>query len=97
MLIVLYRWRIKAGMEDLFVDSWSKITFYFRENCNSLGSRLHQGSDNLFYGYAQWHSAKDRAKAFLSNDLTETSNVMKSCIEESFPEIFLDKIADYLI
>lgn len=84
-------------MENLFIDSWSKITLYLRENCNSLGSRLHKGSDGLFYGYAQWHSTEDRAKAFLDSNLTEASGIMKDCIEESFPEISLDKIADYLI
>jgi hypothetical protein len=84
-------------MENSFIDSWSEITLYFRENCNSLGSRLHKGSDGLFYAYAQWNSAEDRTKAFLNEDLTKASTVMKDCIEESFPEVFLDKIADYLI
>ena len=84
-------------MENLFVDSWSKITLHLREKCDSLGSRLHKDSDDLFYGYAQWSSAEDRDKAFLSSDLTEISNAMKNCIEESFPEVFLDKIADYMI
>lgn len=91
MVIILYRWRIKEGMKDLFTDSWSKITLYFRENCNSLGSRLHKGTDGLFYAYAQWNSAEDRNKAFLHSDLMETVNIMKDCIEESFPEVFLIK------
>jgi hypothetical protein len=63
MFIALYRWKIKPELEQQFIESWSEITAFYRENAGSLGSRLHHGSDGLWYGYAQWPSAEKREAA----------------------------------
>lgn len=97
MFIVLYRWRIKSGMEQQFINAWSEVTFYIRENYDSLGSRLHRGNDGIFYAYAQWKSAKQRENAFAEMPDLEARRKMREAIEESFPEIILDKLSDYLI
>lgn len=99
MFIVLYRWRIKSQFEQQFIESWSAITDFFRNNYDSLGSRLHKGDDGLFYGYAQWKTVQQRENAF-SGDLSEISEMlakMRETIEESMPEIILKNMADYLI
>ncbi|MGI9036032.1 MAG: antibiotic biosynthesis monooxygenase family protein [Pyrinomonadaceae bacterium] len=98
MFIVLYRWRIKPQLEKQFIESWSEITDYFRTNYNSLGSRLHRGNDGLFYGYAQWKNSEQRENAFANenSEISEAGLKMREAIEESFPEIVLEKIADYL-
>lgn len=98
MFIVLYRWRIKPQLEKQFIESWSEITDYFRTNYNSLGSRLHRGNDKLFYGYAQWENSEQRENAFANenSEISEAGLKMRAAIEESFPEIVLEKIADYL-
>ncbi len=98
MITILYKWRIKPEKELQFIKAWSEITDYFRENCDSLGSRLHRGNDNFFYGYAQWKLLEDREKAFLrNNNLAEASQKMRDAIAELFDEIILDPIADFLI
>jgi hypothetical protein len=97
MFIVLYRWRIKEGMEQQFIAAWSEVTAYILENYNSLGSRLHRGSDGLFYSYAQWKSAEQRPQAFASMPDLEARQKMREAIEESLPEIFLENLSDYLI
>jgi hypothetical protein len=97
MIVFLYRWRIKAGLEQQFIDSWSEITAYYRENSGSLGSRLHTGSDGLWYGYAQWPSAEDRDAAFDKIPDHPAREKMREAIEESFDEIRLEPAADYLI
>jgi len=99
MFTVLYRWRIKPNLEQQFVENWSARTTYLREKYDSLGSRLHRGSDGIWYGYAQWKSAEQREKAFdaESSEVSETSQKMREAIEESFPEIQLEVISDYLI
>ena len=94
--IVLYRWRLHAGAEDAFVQGWSRITALLRAR-GSLGSRLHRGSDGLWYGYAQWPSAQVRQAVFALGSLDETASArMKSAIAESLPEITLEARADYL-
>lgn len=97
MFIVLYRWRIKPEKENQFIEGWAEITAYFRENWDSLGSRLHRGSDGLFYGYAQWKSEKDRENAFENSVKLEGSEKMSEAIEERFEPIILEKISDFLV
>ena len=99
MLIVLYRWRVKSQLEQQFIESWSEVTSYFRRKYDSLGSRLHCGSDGLFYGYAQWKSAEQRASAFAGGnpEISVAGAKMREAIEESFPEVVLEQIADYLV
>lgn len=97
MFIVLYRWKIKPEKEAQFIEAWSEVTAYYRENFDSLGSRLHRGNDGLFYAYAQWKSAEQRENAFENAVELEAGNKMKEAIEERFEPIILEKLADYLM
>ena len=96
-LVVMYRWRLHPRMEASFVESWSRVTELLRNRAGSLGSRLHRGSDGLWYGYAQWPSAEVRQHAF-SQALDPTASAqMRAAIAESLPEIMLEPVADYLV
>jgi heme-degrading monooxygenase HmoA len=97
MFIALYRWRIKTEKEPQFIQAWSEVTAYYRENWDSLGSRLHRGNDGIFYGYAQWNSAAQREKAFAESPSLKARDQMREAIAESFPEIILEKLSDFLI
>lgn len=96
MFIVLYRWRLKTGLELQFIESWSKITEFFLENFDSKGSRLHRGNDGIWYAYAQWKSSEDRERASFGSKLLDTRKRMQKAIEESFPEIVLEIEKDLL-
>lgn len=96
-IVILYRWRLHPGTEDAFTQAWSRMTELLRSR-GSLGSRLHQGSDGLWYGYAQWPNAKSREDAFADGSPDEeTSARMKSAIAEQFPEIILVPVAGHLV
>ena len=96
-LAVLYRWRLHAGSEAAFVQAWSRVTDLLLAR-GSLGSRLHRGSDGLWYGYAQWPSAEIRSKAFALGPVDAAASAqMNQAIAESLPEIVLDLKADYLM
>ena len=97
MFIVLYRWRIKPEKEEQFIEGWSEVTDYFRENWDSLGSRLHRGNDGLFYAYAQWKSSTDRENAFENAIELAGSAKMSEAIEERFEPIILENLSDYLV
>ena len=97
MFCVIYRWRIKPGSEDQFIENWSAVTRRYVEDHGGLGSRLHRGADGLFYAYAQWKSAEHRTKAFENMpDLPEREK-MREAVEETFPEIRLEAISDFLL
>lgn len=97
MFVILYRWRINPEKEAQFIEGWTEITAYYRENFDSLGSRLHRGGDGIFYAYAQWKSAEQRENAFQNSPTFEAGKLMREAIEESFPEVRLEILSDYLV
>lgn len=96
MFCVIYRWRIKPELEQQFIENWSQITRDLVENYGGKGSRLHRGADDLFYAYAQWNSDEDRQKAFGNIPKSLASEKMREAIDENFPEIKLEAVADFL-
>lgn len=97
MVVILYRWRIKHGFEEQFISAWAEVTEYILKNYDSLGSRLHQDKDGIYYGYAQWQSLEQRENAFSEMPESESVKKMREAISESFPEIILNPIKDFLI
>ena len=99
MFVVLYRWRVKPNFERQFIESWSERTDYLFKTYDSLGSRLHRGSDGIWYSYAQWKSAEQRQQAFTAETgkIPETRSKFQEAIDEEFPEIELEIVSDYLI
>lgn len=97
MFIVLYRWRIKPEKQQQFIESWSEVSEYYVKNFGSLGSRLHRGDDGLWYSYAQWHSAEQREEAFKNIPNLPAREKMHESVAESFPEIQLETVADFLL
>lgn len=96
MVVFLYRWRLKSGMEQQFADAWALVTTHHLEHSRSLGSRLHKGNDGIFYGYACWPDADTRKAAFEKpNEMTEV-RLMREAIEESFPEVELNVLEDLI-
>ena len=95
---VLYRWRLRPGSEEAFVAAWSRVSERLRDERGSLGSRLHRGSDGVWYSYAQWPSAEARERAFAAGPVDpEASARMRDAIAETLPEIVLDPVSDYLV
>ena len=95
--VVLYRWRLNPGMESDFIEAWSRVTDLLRTR-GSLGSRLHSGSDGLWYGYAQWPDARTREEAFAAGPMEALASArMAAAIAESQPEIILNVEADYIV
>ena len=97
MEVFLYRWRLVEGLEGQFTEAWTEVTRFYREECGSLGSRLHRGDDDVWYAYAQWRSADDRDSAFAGERLTESGAQMKAAIKESFPVVRLEIVSDLLV
>jgi heme-degrading monooxygenase HmoA len=96
--IVLYRWRLHPGSEASFVEAWSRVSDRLRSERGSLGSRLHSGSDGLWYSYAQWPSAAARDEAFALGPVDAAAgHAMKDAIAERLPDIVLDCASDFLL
>jgi heme-degrading monooxygenase HmoA len=97
MFVVLYRWRIRDGHEEEFVKAWSRNSNIYLKESGSLGSRLHRGSDGLWYSYAQWPSEQARKEAFANGTGdADASARMEAATAERFPPVILDVQADFL-
>ena len=95
---VIYRWRLNEGMEAQFIEAWSQVSRLLREKRGSLGSRLHLGSDGIWYSYAQWPSAATRAKsAALPPVDPDAKRRMSDSVREELPEIELHSVSDFLV
>lgn len=97
MFVVLYRWRIRDGHEEEFVQAWSRTSDCYLKELGSLGSRLHRGNDGIWYSYAQWPSEQARHDAFSNGTVdADASPCMERAIAERFPPVVLDVQADFL-
>ena len=93
---MLYRWRIKPDLETRLSKRVGNSRLYSL-NEHWRGSRLHRGTDGIFYSYAQWESDEHRQKAFENRPDLPAAAEMRSAIEESFPEVVLEIVSDFLI
>ena len=96
-LVVLYRWGLRPGSEASFIEAWSRVTELLRSRAGSLGSRLHRGNDDIWYGDAQWPSDATRQRAFAQPLDPVASAQMRAAVAESLPEILLEPVSDYLV
>jgi hypothetical protein len=85
-------------MEQGFVEAWSRVSACLLRDRGSLGSRLHRGSDGIWYSHAQWPSANARDAAFALPAVDpEAGERMRDAVMESLPEIRLESVSDFLL
>lgn len=95
MFAVIYKFKIKKGLEAQFEKSWADMTHEFRELHGGLGSCLHKDDDGEYLAYARWPNREMwEMKKQIKN--TKAMDLMKSSIEKSYSAIPL-KILDNLL
>src|SRR5262249_441063 len=84
MFVVIYRWKIKAGMEEQFRAAWRKATRAIVFRYGGLGSRLHQADDGGWVAYAQWTN-RARWEAMRAGPPVdaEAAARMRECLDDS--------------
>ncbi|MDA0667179.1 MAG: antibiotic biosynthesis monooxygenase [Planctomycetota bacterium] len=95
---VLYRWRLKPGKEDAFVEAWAKMTELIKQECGGLGSRLHKAEDGTWAAYAQWPNRAAWAAMQEMDPMDRTASVqMREAVEESFEPVLMSPVQDLLL
>ncbi|MFG2296168.1 antibiotic biosynthesis monooxygenase [Streptomyces sp. NPDC048603] len=94
MFAVIYRWRLREGMEDTFADGWHRVTKAIHAQCGSYGSRLHRADDGTWVAYARWPDAATRERCAVPDPDGEA--LMRAAIEEYFEETRLELVDDLL-
>ncbi len=95
MFAVIYKFKIKSGMEWKFQEAWSTMTHEFLNIHGGLGSCLHKDDDGNFLAYARWPNRQlwEANKTIIN---VAAMKDMKDCIEQSSPPIPLECVKDLL-
>lgn len=93
MIVAAYRWRLKPGCREAFVQVWSQATLELRQR-GSGGSSLFDAPDGTVWGLARWPDAATRDAAFAAPLPEDYRSRMDACIEERFDALELEAIAD---
>lgn len=94
---VIYRWRLIAGKEDQFQQSWAHVTKLLLAHRGALGSRLHQTDDGLWLAYAQWPDRETWQNSRDAGSIDEQAmQSMMDAVAEGFDPILLNPTANYL-
>lgn len=95
---VIYRWKLRPGLEAQFVAAWKRGTQLIMQHRGALGSRLHKSEDGTWYAYAQWPSKEHwRAHQAAAPLDSEISRLMLEAEEVEFPPVCLTPAADFLL
>ncbi|GGS23105.1 antibiotic biosynthesis monooxygenase family protein [Streptomyces nojiriensis] len=94
MFAVIYRWRLRPGMEQQFADGWHRVTAAIHAQCGSYGSRLHRADDGTWVAYARWpdEAARERCAAPDPQGVA----MMVEAIAERLPETRMQLVDDML-
>lgn len=98
MYCIIYQFEVKPGFESRFIKAWEKLTLFYRDEYNSLGSRLHRESDLHYMAYAQWPNL-ETYEAAGSKETSETalwSQQMREACTTIQALYKLEPVADYL-
>lgn len=94
---LLYRWKIREGMEEEFIDAWRQMTLLIKEHRGGRGSRLHRDDEGIWYAYAQWESKEhEEQETALPEVAQQYLKTMQEATEERLPTIHLNTVADLL-
>jgi heme-degrading monooxygenase HmoA len=101
MFAVVYRCKIKPGLEAKFEEGWRRGTLAIRRDLGGLGSRLHRTADGGYFAYAQWPDEatfqKNRAARMPYTD-PEARKLYTEALEDSEAEfVVLGDVLDDLL
>lgn len=94
MFTAIYRWRLKPGFEEQFVDGWQRVTAAILETCGSYGSRLHRCTDGTWLAYARWPDAT--ARDACEHEEHEGRRLMREAVLEEYDDVLGEVVVDML-
>lgn len=93
MIVLLYRWRIKAGRMAAFQSAWTEVTEALARQ-GSHGSTLFDGSDGTVVAIARWPDRATRERSSLAGVAPEAIARMADAIAEKIEESVLDPVVE---
>lgn len=94
MFTAIYRWRLRPGMEEQFIDGWQRVTAAILAACGSYGSRLHKCSDGTWLAYARWPDEATRDACEHNED--EGRRLMREAVLDDYDDVLAEVVLDML-
>jgi quinol monooxygenase YgiN len=85
MFIAIYSFELKLRKESEFKGAWKALTELIYQYEGSLGSRLHQESDDTYIAYAQWPDRETWQNS--GSNLPPSAEQYRTVMRESCKEI----------
>ena len=95
---VIYTFKVRPGMEDSFMEGWSRVTEAIRETRGGMGSRLHKSDNGWWVAYAQWPDRQtwESSQTAQESPDSKASTLMTEAIEDRLQPILLEPVIDLL-
>ncbi len=90
---VLYRWKLRPGLEQDFRLAWARQTEAIGTQRGGLGSRLHRTPDGWYAAYALWPDRRTWEASEGPPDL-DAAATMKACILDRLEPVEPDFVDD---
>jgi len=93
--VILYRWRIRAGEEEVFARRWSELMGLYQQLFGAVGGRLHRSEDDVWVAYAEWPS-RDQYFLAVERGIPDEAiaEAMNRAVKERLEPEFLEVKAD---
>lgn len=85
MFYVIYKFEVREGKKEKFLEAWAEMTLLIRKHANGLGSRLHIDQQGKHIAYAKWNSKADWENA--QGKLPEAAKMLSQIMKESCTSI----------
>jgi heme-degrading monooxygenase HmoA len=97
MFAVIYRWQLRPGRDEQFVEGWHRCSTQIKKRFGSYGSRLHRTDEGLYVSYGRWPSEQAREPYREQLDFDpESFALMQGAIARELPETRMHIIGDLL-
>lgn len=95
MFVVVYRMRLKPGLEDQYAADWRAVTQEAIDHYGSGGSALFKGDDGIWTAIARWPDREARRRFFDREDFDpEVRARQAEAVIERLPALELDGVID---
>ena len=96
MFCVVYQWKVKAGKEEQFRQTWRTITEAIFKQHGTYGSRLHESDKGTWIAYAQWPNQESWQHVAETLGVDLARERQSECLLEAVEVLFTLNVTDDL-
>lgn len=96
MIAVIYKWKVKEGMNETFINAWETMNKEFQEKHGALDASLHQESERDYVSYVRWPDMETYEKD-IPIDHINAIHILRDCVEIRVSRECMEVVSDLSI